>query len=108
MSVCENIVYMLWDLDGLRPMDELIHRLTHPGTLERHVFSTEAEVLNTIAVLKEKKIIFDKFTTWTIKYKEKKVSHPKRIIGFAIKPIEDQALSAMSEACTESKGSGLS
>ena len=54
MSVCESIVYMLWDLDGLRPMDELIHRLTHPGTLERHVFSTEAEVLNTIAVLKRK------------------------------------------------------
>jgi hypothetical protein len=27
------------------------------------------------------------------------VSIPKRIIGFAIKPIEDQALSAMSEAC---------
>ena len=100
MSVCENIVYMLWDLDGLRPMDELIHRLTHSGTLKRLVFSTEAEVLNTIAVLKEKKIIFDKFTTWTIKYKEKKVSYPKRIIGFAIKPIEDQALSAMSEACT--------
>ena len=78
MSVCESIVYMIWDLDGLRPMDELIHRLTHPGTLESHVFSTEAEVLNTIAILKEKRIIFDEFTTWTIEYKGKKVSRPKK------------------------------
>jgi len=99
MSVCENIIYMLWDLDRLRPMDEIIYRLTHTGTPKRHAFSTEADVLNTIEVLKEKKIIFDKFTTWTIECKEKKVSFPKRIIGFAIKPIEDQALSAMSEAC---------
>ena len=31
--------------------------------------------------------------------REKKSLARKRIIGFAIKPIEDQALSAMSEAC---------
>ncbi len=100
MSVCENIIYMKHDLV---PLDELVFRLADPGRMKSHVFSTEAEVLNTITALKEKNIIFDKSTSWTIKAEEKRVSLPEKIIGFCIKAIEDQALTAMNEALYETK-----
>lgn len=103
LAVCEEVIHMLWDLDGLRPMDEVVFRKVNPSRFESRLFSSKKEVLGTIAELKQKNVLWEKVTIWTIECAEKTISRRKRIIGFVSKDVENKALFAMGEGTCRSK-----
>lgn len=101
LSICVEVIYMLWDLSGLRPLNELIFRqINHPEN-KHALFSTAKEVRSTISELKKKGILWEKVTSWGIIFKEKTVTSRKRIVGFVRKEVEDQALKALADAGSE-------
>lgn len=89
LLLCVELIFVLWD-GCLRSMDELVVRQLNRSEDRHRLFSTEEQVLSTIAELEKKNILWEKVTDLGTK-----------ITGLVRKEVEDQALKAMADACWE-------